>query len=146
MCPLARSLRRALTVILAVSPLVAGADLCTVAALTGRAELACVLESGGAACGRAPAPQCPRCAPAAPRRATPPSHGPTCCELRPQASAVAGQPVLEWPAPTAHPAMAPAGVAPGVVTVPLARVAPDDDRAPPGGVPLLRSPRAPPLG
>jgi hypothetical protein len=146
MRPPASILRRVLTVILAVSPLVASADLCTVGALTGRAELACAIESGGPACAVATAPRCSQCAPAAPARETPRSHGPTCCELRPQAAAVAGQPVLAVPLPLAHPAVAPAVVPTGVVTASAVRVAPDVGRAPPGDVPLLRSPRAPPLG
>lgn len=148
MRPPARLLRRVLTVILAVSPLLAGADLCTLGALTGRAELACAMESGGPACRTvsAPAPKCPRCAPATPVRETPRSHGPTCCELRPQAAAVAGQPVLPVPLPTAHPVVAAVVVAPGVLQARAVRVAPDDGRAPPGDVPVLRSPRAPPLG
>jgi len=148
MRPLAAILRRALTVMLAVSPLVASTDLCTVGALTGRAELACAMESGGPACGvaAAPAPKCSHCAPAAPVRETPRSHGPTCCEMRPQAAAVAGQPVLALPLPITHPAVAAAVVAPGVVTVSAARVAPDAGRAPPRDVRVLRAPRAPPLG
>ena len=148
MRPPASILRRALTVMLAVSPLVASTDLCTVGALTGRAELACAMESGGPACGvaTAPAPKCSHCARATPVRETPRSHGPTCCEMRPQAAAVAGQPVLAVPLPIAHPVVAPAVVALGVVTASAVRVAHDDGRAPPGDVPLLRSPRAPPLG
>jgi hypothetical protein len=148
MRPPASILRRALTVILAVSPLVASTDLCTVGALTGRAELACAMESGGPACGvtAAPAPKCSHCAPATPARETPRSHGPTCCDLRPQAAAVAGQPMLAVPLPTAHPAVAPAAVAPDVVTASAVRVAPDVGRAPPRDVAVVRSPRAPPLG
>lgn len=140
-------LRRVLTVILALSPLIASADLCTVGALAGRTGLACAMESGGPDCrsATAPAPRCPRCAPAAPARETPRAHGPTCCELRPQAAAVAGQPVLAEPLPTAHPAVVSAVVAPGVATAPSVLLARDDGRAPPGDVPVLRSPRAPPL-
>jgi hypothetical protein len=141
-------LRRALTVLLAVTPLLASTDLCTVGALTGRAELACAMASGATACrvATAPAPKCSHCAPAAPARETPPSHGPTCCDLRPQAEAVAGQPALTAPPPAAHPAVASAVAAPGVATASAVRAAPADGRAPPGDVPVLRSPRAPPLG
>jgi hypothetical protein len=148
MRPPANLLRRALTVLLAVSPLVASTDLCTVGALTGRAELACAMESGGPACGvaAAPAPKCSHCAPATPVRETPRAHGPTCCEMRPQAAAVAGQPVLAAPLPITHLAVAPAVPARGVVTASAVRVAPDVGRAPPGDVPVLRAPRAPPLG
>ena len=140
-------MRHALTLLLAVSPLVANADLCTIGALTGRAELACAMESGGPVCraSTVPAPSCSHCAPAGPERETPRSHGPTCCEWRPQAEAVSGQPVLIAP-PIAHAAVIPAVVAPDVVRASAVRVAPDDDRAPPGDVPVLRSPRAPPLG
>ncbi len=145
MRPPAFLLRRALTAILAVSPLVASADLCTVGALTGRAELACSMEPGAPACRVAPAPKCSHCAPAAPARETARSHGPTCCDLRPQAAAVAGQPMLAAPLPIAHPAVVSAVVAPGVVTASAVRVAPDDGRAPPGDVPAPLSPRAPPL-
>jgi len=141
-------LRHALSVVLAVTPLLAGADLCTIGALTGRADLACAMESGGPVCGMASAlaPKCSHCAPATPVRETPRSHGPTCCDLRPQAAAVAGQPVLAAPLPIAHPAVASAVVVPGVVTASAVRVASDAGRAPPGDVPVLRSPRAPPLG
>jgi hypothetical protein len=139
--------RRALTVILAVSPLVASADLCIVGALTGRAELACAMESGAPACRVATttAPKCPHCAPAAPVRGIPRSHGPTCCELRPQGEAEAGQPVLAAPLAIAHPAVASALAAP-VVTASAVCIASDDGRAPPGGLPAPLSPRAPPLG
>jgi hypothetical protein len=148
MRPPAFLLRRALTVFLAVSPLLASADLCTIGALTGRAELACAMESGGPACGMAsaPTPKCSQCEPAAPTRETPRSQGPTCCELRPQAAAVAGQPVLAVPQPTVHPAVVAAVMASDVVTASAVRVAPDVGRTPARDVPLLRSPRAPPLG
>ena len=141
-------LRRALTLILAVGPLVASTDLCTIGALTGRAGLACAMESGAHACrvAPAPAPRCSHCAPAAPARETPRSHGPTCCELRPQAEAEAGQSGLAVPLPIAHPALASAVAAPVVVTASAVRIAPDDGRAPPGDVAAPRSPRAPPLG
>jgi hypothetical protein len=144
----AHLLRRVLTVLLAVTPLLASADLCTVGALTGRAELACPLESGGPACSAAtaPAPKCPHCAPAAPVREVPRSHGPTCCDLRPQAADVAGQPVQGAPPSNAHPAAIPAAVAPDLVTASRVRSAGDDGRAPPGAPPPLHSPRAPPLG
>jgi hypothetical protein len=140
-------IRRALTVLLALSPLVAGADLCTVGALTGRAELACAMESGGRVCGVAPsaAPSCSHCAPAAPVRETPRSHGPTCCELRPQAETVSVQPALTASPSIAHLAVASAVVTPGVATARPFRVAQDDGRAPPGDVPALRAPRGPPL-
>jgi hypothetical protein len=146
MRPPFRHLRRALSVLLALAPLLAGADLCTIGALTGRADLACAMENGGPACGVAPAPACSHCAPAAPVRETPRSHGPTCCELRPQAETVSVQPGLAAPPPLAQFAVASAVVAPGVATARAACVAPDDGRAPPGDVPALRSPRAPPLG
>jgi hypothetical protein len=141
-------LRRALTVLLAVTPLLASADLCTVGALTGRAGLACAMESGGPVCRMAntPAPKCSHCAPVAPERETPRSHGPTCCEMRPQAETVAGQPALAVPQPMAHPALPAAVAAPGVFTASAVRVALDDGRAPPGAPPALLSPRAPPLG
>jgi hypothetical protein len=139
--------RRALTLLLAVSPLVASADLCTIGALTGRAELACAMESGGPVCRvtTAPAPKCSHCAPAVPERETPRSPGPTCCEWRPQAETASGQPSLTAP-PVSYSAVIQAVVVPGVATASPAPVAADDGRAPPGDVPLLRSPRAPPLG
>jgi len=141
-------LRRALTVLLAVSPLVAGADLCTVGAITGHAELACAMESGGPVCGMAPAPapKCSHCAPAAPVRETPRSHGPTCCDLRPEAEGAAGQPVLVLPLPVAHPASASVAAAPVVVVAQAFAIGPEDDRAPPADLPPPVSPRAPPLG
>lgn len=148
MRPPAFLLRRALTVFLTVSPLLASADLCTVGALTGRKELACAMESGGPACGVAAAPtaKCSQCEPSAPVRETPRSHGPTCCELRPQAAAVAGQPALAVPQPAAHPAVVAAVMGYDLITASAVRVAPDAGRAPPGGVTPVRSPRAPPLG
>jgi hypothetical protein len=140
-------LRRALGVMLALTPLLAGADLCTVGALTGRADLACAMESGAPACrmAAAPAPGCPHCAPAAPVKGTPRRHGPTCCDLRPEAEGVAGQPVLVTPLPVVHPA-ASFAEAPVVVAASPFGIAPDDDRAPPADLPPPHSPRAPPLG
>jgi hypothetical protein len=141
------SLRRALGVILAFTPLLAGADLCTIGAVTGRAGLACAMEGAAYASCAAPAPtqRCSHCAPAAPVKGMPRSHGPTCCDLRPEAEGVAGQPVLTVPLPVAHPALVAAVVAPGIVIAPTVPVAPDDGRAPPGDVPVLTSPRGPPL-
>jgi hypothetical protein len=141
-------LRRVLTVLLAVTPLLASADLCTLGALTGRAGLGCGMESGAPGCRVAPetAPKCPHCAPTTPVREVPRSHGPTCCDLRPQAADVAGQPVLTAPSALQSPVVARAAAAPVVLTVSVACVTPDDGRAPPGDVPVLRSPRAPPLG
>ena len=140
-------LRRTLGVILALTPLLAGADLCTLGALTGRADLACAMESGGPVCGAAtaPAPRCPYCAPAAPAKKTPRPDGPTCCDLRPEADGAAGQPVLVMPPPVAHPASAPVVESP-VVVASLFGLAPDDDPGPPADLPPPVSPRAPPLG
>jgi hypothetical protein len=140
--------RQALAVILVISPLVASTDLCTLGALTGRAELACAMESGGPDCRLAsrPAPKCSHCAPATPGRETPRPHGPTCCELRPQAENTAGRPSLTAPPLIANPAVTLAVVDPVVLPVAPACVASDDGGAPPGGAPVLRSPRAPPLG
>jgi hypothetical protein len=139
-------LRRALSVILVLTPLLAGADLCTIGALTGRADLACAMESGGPACraATAPAPKCSHCAPATPVKETPRPAGPTCCDLRPEAEAAAGQPVLVLPLPVAHPAVAPVAMPPVVVAPPFG-IASDDDRAPPADLPPPVSPRAPPL-
>lgn len=148
-------IRRVVTVLLAVTPLLPGADLCTVGALTGRAGLACGMESGASVCRVAPGPavpagtpiaRCSHCAPAVPVREVPRSHGPTCCDLRPQAADVPGQPVLTAPSPVLHPMVALALAAPVVVTASAVSVTPDDGRAPPGDVPVLRTPRAPPLG
>lgn len=143
-----RILRRVLTALLAVTPLLASADLCTVGALTGRAGLTCGMESGAPGCrvAPAPAPRCPHCAAAVPLPEVPRSHGPTCCDLRPQAADVAGPPVLTAPSPLQHPVVALAPVAPVVVMLSAVCVAADDGRAPPGDVPVLRAPRAPPLG
>ena len=148
MRPPADLLRRILILLLAVSPLVASADLCTVGAVTGRAELACAMESGGPdrRVAAAPAPNCSHCPPVTPVCETPRSHGPTCCEMRSQAAAVAGQPVLAVPLPITHPALASAVVVPAVATARSVRVAPDVGHAPPGDVPVHRAPRAPPLG
>ena len=141
------SLRRSLGVILAFTPLLAGADLCTIGAVTGRAGMACAMEGAAYASCAAPAPaqRCSHCAPAPPAKGTPRSHGPTCCELRPQAETVSGQPVLAAPLPIAQLAVASAVVTPGVATARAVPVAPDDGRAPPGDVPVPRSPRGPPL-
>jgi len=141
-------LRHALSVVLAVTPLLAGADLCTIGALTGRADLACAMESGGPACrvAAAPAPKCSHCAPAAPVRETPRPHGPTCCDLRPEAEGAAGQPVLVLPLPAAHPSSPSIVVTPVVVVASPYGIAHDDGRAPPADLPPPVSPRAPPLG
>jgi hypothetical protein len=140
-------LRRALSVILALTPLLASADLCTIGALTGRADLACAMESGGPVCraATAPAPSCSHCAPAAPAKETPRSHGPTCCDLRPEAEGAAGQPSLVPPLPVAHPASASIAVTPVIVVSSAFAIGPDDDRAPPADLPPSLSPRAPPL-
>jgi hypothetical protein len=140
-------LRRALGVVLALAPLLAGADLCTIGALTGRVDLACAMESGGPACRVAAAavPRCPHCAPAAPAKQMPRPHGPTCCDVRPEAEGAAGQPVLVLPLPVAHSAPVSIAVAPVVVASPFGGAS-DDDRAPPADLPPPVSPRAPPLG
>jgi hypothetical protein len=141
-------LRRALIVILALTPLLAGADLCTIGALTGRADLACAMELGADACrvATAPAPKCSHCAPAAPVKETQRPHGLTCCDLRPEAEGAAGQPVLAVPLPVARPASASIAVPPVVVVASPIGIAPDDGRAPPVDLPPPLSPRAPPLG
>lgn len=140
-------LRRALSVMLALTPLLAGADLCTVGALTGRVDLACAMESGAPGCRAAttPAPKCSHCAPAAPVRETPRSHGPTCCDLRPEAEGTAAQPVLVMPLPVSHPASSPIAMIPAVVVASPFGIVPDDDRSPPADLPPPHSPRAPPL-
>jgi hypothetical protein len=140
-------LSRALSVILAVSPLLATADLCTIGALPGRADLACAMESGGPACrvATAPAPKCSHCAPATPVKETPRPHGPTCCDLRPEAEVAAGQPAPVPPLPVSHPASAAVGADPVLAVVPAIAIGPDDDRAPPADLPPPLSPRAPPL-
>jgi len=140
-------LRRTLSVMLALTPLLAGADLCTIGAVTGRADLACAMDSGAPACrvASAPAPKCSHCAPAAPVKQAPHRQGPTCCDLRPEAAGTTTQPVLDLPLPVSHQAAAFVAVTPVLVASPFVDVA-DDDRAPPGATPLLRSPRAPPLG
>jgi hypothetical protein len=140
-------LRRALSVTLTLTPLLAGADLCTIGALTGRADLACAMESGGPACrvATAPAPKCSHCAPATPVKETPRPHGPTCCDLRPEAEGAAGQPGPVLPLPVAHPASASIAVAPVVVVASPFGFASDDGRAPPADLPPPLSPRAPPL-
>jgi hypothetical protein len=140
-------LSRALTVILAVSPLLATADLCTIGALSGRADLACAMESGGPACRAvtAPAPKCSHCAPATPVQETPRPRGTTCCDLRPEAEVAAGQPAPVSPLPVAHPASTVVGAIPVVDVVSALAIGPEDDRAPPADLPPPLSPRAPPL-
>jgi hypothetical protein len=140
-------LRRALSVFLALAPLIAGADLCTIGALTGRADLACAMESGGPACRTmtVPVPKCSHCAPATPVKETQRPRGMTCCDLRPEADGAAGQPVLVQPSPVAHPASPSAGATPVLVVASAFAIGPDDDRAPPAGPPPPLSPRAPPL-
>jgi hypothetical protein len=141
-------LRRVLTVLLAVTPLLAGADLCTVGALTGRAALACAMEGAAVApcaAASAPAPRCSHCAPAAPAKQAARPHGPTCCDLRPQAADAAGTPALAAPSAARQPAVAPVVVVPAVAGASAVLVASDEGRAPPGHVALHRAPRAPPL-
>ena len=144
----AAPLRRALTALLAVAPLLTGADLCTIGAVTGRTALACGMESGAtAAVAAAAASACgSHCAAGAPARETPRPHGPTCCDLRPQADGAAGAPSLVAPEASGHPAMAPIAPAPVVGPQAWSRVAPDAGRAPPSAPASLRAPRAPPLG
>jgi len=139
-------LRRALNLILALTPLLAGADLCTVGALTGRADLACGMVVAAPASCAVPAARCSHCAPAAPVKETPRPHGPTCCDLRPQAEGAAGQPGLVPPLPVAHAAAASVAVSPVVVVASPFGVASDDGRAPPADLPPSLFPRAPPLG
>jgi len=143
----ARLPRRVLTVLLAVTPLLASADLCTVGALTGRADLSCAMESGAPACrvAPAPAPKCSHCTPAAPAKETPRSQGPTCCDLRPLADGASGQAALTAPSPVLHPVATLAPAAPVISPTSALAEAGDDGRAPPGEVPALLSPRAPPL-
>jgi hypothetical protein len=138
-------LRRALTVILAITPLLASADLCTVGALTGRAGMACPMESAGRVAS-APASACPHCTPGAPMRAPARPPGPSCCDLRPQAAGAAATLLLAAPQAGDHQAVAPAAVDPAAAPVFALRSESDDGRAPPGPAPLLHSPRAPPLG
>ncbi len=147
MNPPATLFRRVLSVLLALTPLLATADLCTIGALTGRADLACAMESGGPACrvATAPAPKCSHCAPATPVKETPRPRGTTCCDLRPEAEVAAGQPALALPLPVAHPASPAVGVTPVVVVASAFAMGPDDDRAPPADLPPPLSPRAPPL-
>ena len=146
MKPATGFLRHALSVILALTPLLASADLCTVGALTGRADMACAMEGAASACCAAPAVDaaCSQCAPATPVRETPRPRGPTCCDLQPQAEGATAQPVLVLPLPVVH-AAASVVVAPVVVSSPFG-VASDDGRAPPADLPPQLSPRAPPLG
>ena len=140
-------LRRVLTVLVAVTPLLASADVCTIGAVTGRASLSCPMDAGAPACHVAPrpAPKCSHCAPAAPVRETPRPSGATCCDVRPQAAAAAEQPVLGAPAPSAHPAWTSDVAVPVVVAVSRLPVLSDDGRAPPADLPPLLFPRAPPL-
>jgi len=140
---------RLLTAFVAVMPLLAGADVCTVGALTGRGSPGCPLESAAPACHVAAdaAPACPHCAPAAPaapRHETPRPARETCCGLRPEAPGTALQPALDAPAPSAHPALT-GEVADAVLLVTSRAVAVSDDgRAPPADPPTPLSPRAPP--
>lgn len=139
-------LRRLLTALLVVLTPLAGLDLCTAGALAGRADLMCGMERSARPCATPPA--CPHCTPV-PRVPTPPSpasHGPTCCDLQPQASSVGEVPALLTPAVTAHPAVAVADLVGDPPALPAVRVEPPDGRAPPGEFPPPLSPRAPPLG
>ena len=142
------SLRRVLTAILAVAPLLASADLCTVGVLTGRAGLMCGMESGMRDCRVVPAPvaRCSHCASAAPVSEKAPSRGPTCCDLRPQAEGAASQPVLVLPRIVSHPAAVSASAIPVIAVASPHMLVADDGRAPPAEPPPPPSPRAPPLG
>jgi hypothetical protein len=157
MKPASAILRRVLTTALAILPPLAGMDLCTVGAVTGRADLMCGMERTASVCQVKTAPRaCPYCAPAEPRPtlrvgtpapapAPAPSRGPTCCDLRPQAAGTGEAPALGVPSIVAHPAAAAAsvsGIAPPPSAVPVVS---DAGRAPPGDRPPPLSPRAPPL-
>jgi hypothetical protein len=152
MPPTSATLRRLLTAALVILPPLAGTDLCTVGALTGRAELMCGMERTATACPARPVLlACPHCAPAgaAPASApapAPASHGPTCCDLRPQAAGPGEAPTLAAPLTAVHLAVAapdPAGIPPAPA---VACVEPGAGRAPPGRSALPLSARAPPLG
>jgi hypothetical protein len=143
-------LRRLLAGALLIVPPLAGTDLCTLGALTGRADLMCGMERTATACPARPVPPaCPHCAPAAAAPASAPapaSHGPTCCDLRPQAAGTGEAPTLTAPLPTAHLAVVapdPAGIPPAPA---IAGIEPDVGHAPPGESPPPLSARAPPLG
>ncbi len=145
-------LRRALALVLALAPLAAQADACTLGAVTGRTDVQCGMEMALATTPAVAAESgsCPFCHAGAPARG--PSRGapagaPTCCDLKPQATPAAFAPQPAAPAGFEHPAIA------AVVPAPEARPAaaslrfdPDVGRAPPhAGRPPLPS-RAPPLG
>jgi hypothetical protein len=151
MKPTSALLRRFLTAALVILPPLAGTDLCTIGALTGRTDLMCGMERALARPAAAAPAACPHCASAGPAPATGPAPasngGPTCCDLRPQAATAGEAPALSAPAPLAHPAVtAPdfAFVIPPAPAVPC--VVADAGRAPPGDPPPPPSPRAPPLG
>jgi len=148
MKPATAHLRRALSVVLALTPLLAGADLCTVGALTGRSDLACGMERAVAAPAveRAATPACPYCHPAAAPQPTRLPRGTTCCDLRPAAAAAATPPELSAPVTPAPAAVAGIAAAPEPPADASSRVARDAGRAPPGAPPSLHSSRAPPLG
>jgi hypothetical protein len=139
-------LRRVLAALLTVTPLLAGADLCTLGAIAGRADLACAMESGANACRvtAAPAPGCAHCTPATPAKTPPRHHGPTCCDLRPEADGAVAQLALSAPAPTQPLAVIPCFAVAARMSASVTVVTPDDGRAPPGALPPLLSPRAPP--
>ncbi len=141
-------LRRALTFALALAPLVAQADACTVGAVAGRPDMACGMERMQPVVASA-AESCPYChagsaakpAPVRPR----PEHL-TCCDLKPEATADAGIALPGFPAGFEHPAVAPIVSAPEAAVATRIAPVPDVGRAPPGGFSTLLPSRAPPLG
>jgi hypothetical protein len=139
-------LRRILTLLVGLAPLLAGADLCTLGAIAGRPDMACSMEAASRPVAPAGVKHCPYCGTKDAPRESPRSQAPTCCDLRPQASGVAIAPLPGAPASHAHPAVAVAVAAPAAPVVSGFRPAPDVGRAPPGEPPAPLSPRAPPLG
>jgi hypothetical protein len=147
MIRLIASLQRVFATFVAVVPLVAGTDCCTVGALTGHASMVCVAQAEAAMSCHVQTPQsaCPYCAPAAPAPPGSQPRGGTCCDLKPQAPAAAQQPSLAAPFQIAHAAFPVVTVLPAPASAWHGQAVPASDGSPPGEIPAPLSPRAPPL-
>jgi hypothetical protein len=141
-------LRRLLTFALALAPLLAQADACTLGAVAGRPDLACGMEQVRPPVAAA-VESCPYCHHEAPQAAPekPRPAAPTCCDLKPQATVDAAVEAPGVPAGYDHPAASPVVTAPAAPVTAGVRIDPDAGRAPPGhrAAPPLPS-RAPPRG
>ncbi len=136
-----------LATILAVLPLVAGTDPCTVGALIGRASLVCVarVEAMLALAAQSAPSACERCGPAAPDPRRPQPRGDTCCDLKPQAPGRPEQPGIALASTAAHPLCLAHAALPAPGTAWVGAGSGGSDESPPGQPRPSPLPRAPPL-